>query len=109
MPGADLYMIAMTEEELADEFGWWRYLASHTGKGKQEQLGWVGRNWGVIHPELIRRDAGNRYGLTRRQWFKMRRWLRRLTGYRGAGSGNNSVWFVKPSTIQDLVEMSRRS
>lgn len=107
MPGADRYMIAMTEQGLGDEFGWWRYLASHTGKGKQEQLGWVGRNWGVINPSLRGDDNGEKFGITRRQWFSMRRWLRRLTGYRGAGCGNSSVWYVNPSTIQAMVGLAR--
>lgn len=107
MPGAERHMMEMTEHELGDEFGWWRYLASHTGKGKQEQLGWVGRNWGVINPRLKGTEDGERFGVTRRQWLKMRRWLRRLTGYRGAGSGNSSVWYVKPATIEAMVALAR--
>lgn len=30
-----------------DDTAWYAYLAGHTGKHKQDQLGWIGRQWGV--------------------------------------------------------------
>lgn len=107
MDGADRHAVKFVELEKGDDFGWWRYLASHTGKSKQDQLGWRGRAWGILNPDKLRRIAGDRHGLTRRQWFKMRRWLRRLTRYRGAGAGCRSVWYVRPDTMKTLVDMAR--
>lgn len=109
MPGADVHAVQFDELEKGDDFGWWRYLASHQGKSKQDQLGWKGRNWGTLNEGKIIRHAGESYGLTRRQWFWMRRRLRRLTTYRGAGAGSKSVWYVRPDTMRTLVELAHLS
>ena len=109
MPGADRHAVQFDELQPGDDFGWWRYLASHQGKSKQDQLGWKGRNWGVLNGDKLRRESGERYGLSRSQWLKMRRWLRRLTRYRGAGAGCKSVWYVRPDTMRTLVELAHLS
>lgn len=107
MPGAIEHAVSFSTMEKDDDFGWWRYLASHQGKSKQDQLGWKGRNWGVIHPEKLTSNPGEKYDMTRKQWFWYRRRLRRLTGYRGAGAGCRSVWYVRPDTMRELVTLAR--
>lgn len=109
MPGADVHAVSLDTLEEKDDFGWWRYLASHQGKSKQDQLGWTGRNWGILHPEQLEKNSGDVYGLTRHQWFWLRRRLRKLTSYRGAGAGTKSVWYVRPDTMRTLVHLARLS
>lgn len=106
-PGADKYAVAIDELTQTDDFGWWRYLAAHAGKRKQAQMGWRGRAWGVLNPDILKKNEGEKYGLTQRQWWRMRRWLRRLTTYRGAGSGRKSVWYVNPLTMRDMINLTR--
>lgn len=105
MPGAYEHCVSFDDLEVADDFGWWRYLASHTGKSKQAQMGWVGRNWGVLNEDILSSSKGVPYNLTIKQWFRMRRYLRRLTTFQGAGSGRRSIWYVKPDTIKAMIAL----
>lgn len=107
LPGAVEHAVCLDTLEPGDDFGWWRYIASHAGKSKQDQLGWKGRNWGTLNDHLLRRHGGEKYDLTEKQWYKMRRWLRRLTGYHGAGAGTKSVWYVRPDTQREMVKLAR--
>lgn len=111
VPGALRHAVRIDEVNQHDPFGWWRYLASHTGKAKQAQLGWRGRNWGVLNPELLTSTAGIQYGLTMSQFYRMRRMMRRLLGWRGAnrcGRGARSVWYLSPGQVAMLVEWVKK-
>lgn len=33
--------------------GWFRYVASHSAKHKQSQLGWQGRQWGIFNKQFL--------------------------------------------------------
>ena len=48
-PGADRRAVEIHGRGAKNYISWWRYLASHTAKSKKEQLGWQGRQWGVVN------------------------------------------------------------
>ena len=58
--------------------GWVAYLASHTSKHKKEQLGWLGKQWGVWGQERFQRaEPLDTEGLDGVQLAKLKRGLRR--------------------------------
>jgi hypothetical protein len=64
--------------------GWAVYQALHSGKGKKEQLGWIGKQWGVIGRHLFVRRKPVELQLSLRQYWTFRRIIRRLLVARGA-------------------------
>lgn len=69
---------AVCIEELTGDFRSWRYLVSHMSKGKQSQLGWIGRQWGVCCRNIFLQDSGNEYFLTDFEKKILLRFLKRL-------------------------------
>lgn len=75
------------------------YLCDHTSKHKQEQLGWIGRQWGVINRRLLRSGGELLLTVSEREHIQASRQYRRLqerlrarggayTGVRVTPSGN---------------------
>jgi hypothetical protein len=62
---------------------WLLYVASHDSKHKAEQLGWVGKQWGVVGRSRFERRVSEDYALTWPQRAKFQRLLRRLLKSRG--------------------------
>lgn len=87
-----------------DNMGWWRYLAAHASKSKQAQLGWKGRQWGVLNGKLLDRESPCTLTLSQRAMNKVVRCLRRLTGCRFASGHGNQTWFVHPRTMRRLFK-----
>jgi hypothetical protein len=84
---------------------WWRYLCDHTSKRKQVQLGWKGRQWGVVHRKGFNSLVPDTVSLNLSQWFQFMRLLRRLTKSKvWRGSTGKSVWFSNPDTVRRIVE-----
>lgn len=105
---ADAYIYRGGEEhacvvELLRGADWFKYLACHTSKHKEEQLGWQGRQWGVVRRGLLQ-DVGTSFFLTDRQLFRSLRVVRRLSKCRLLHYGNvgQSVWFLRPDTVSAL-------
>lgn len=91
-----------------DGSGWWRYLCDHTSKSKQAQMGWKGRQWGVVYRKGFREIEPSKTPLTLQQWNHFMRALRRLTRSRvWRGSMGRSVWFSSPETVRRLVDWAR--
>lgn len=90
-----------------DNVGWWRYLAAHASKSKQAQLGWKGRQWGILNGKLLDRETPCTVTLSQRGMNKAARCLRRLTGCRYASSHGTQTWFIRPSTIQRVFEWAK--
>lgn len=91
-----------------DGVGWWRYLCDHASKGKQAQLGWEGRQWGVVYRKGFHEIIPSKIDLTLQQWNRFMRALRRLTRSRvWRGSIGRSVWFSSPATVRRLVDWAR--
>jgi len=64
--------------------GWIAYLCAHMGKCKKVQLGWKGKQWGVINKQLFELVPSYDVELTERGavWFArlLRRWARARYG-----------------------------
>lgn len=93
--------------------GWAAYLAAHTGKHKGVQLGWQGKQWGIINKGLYQRMACAEYTLEAIQatWVArlVRRWVRarygckifaKQTGFTRAMDGA-----VMPSLVSAVMRM----
>jgi len=76
--GAEKYSVKVNYRLEENDIAWWKYLVGHTSKKKKAQLGWKGRQWGVIGRSRILWDRGDRAELTRRQYYAARRVARRL-------------------------------
>lgn len=99
---------------------WWRYLADHSSKRKQEQIGHgIGRHWGIIGRE--------RYGIVRADlqrvsdstFYRVLRALqrlstpvckepaapfgRKLSARLRRGFAGRSVWFTSPEVVKRLI------
>jgi hypothetical protein len=107
--GAYDHSACVDENIGGDDSAWWRYLASHTGKRKQAQSGWQGRQWGVFQPQHLKKGLCSTHGISLKQWHWVKRRLRTLTGYRGAGNGRKTVWYIRPDTITALIAMARQA
>lgn len=94
--------------ELLRGADWFKYLACHSSKHKQEQLGWLGRQWGVVRRGLLV-DTGKVVALRRDQTMKVLRVVRRLARCRLQHYGvvGSSTWFLRPGTVSDLLSWAR--
>ena len=54
------------------------YLCDHTSKHKQDQLGWVGRQWGVVNRHAFKIDSHTVFECSPREWILVRRQYIRL-------------------------------
>lgn len=87
------------------------YLCDHTSKHKDEQLGWQGRQWGVVNRrnfewkddgELI---DGRVWSLTSRQLRRLGKCLRRGDGYAAQPYGDNKCFFgVAQKRLETVLE-----
>lgn len=94
--------------ELLRGADWFKYVACHSSKHKGEQLGWVGRQWGVVNRSMMR-DASVFVPLSRESSIKVLRVVRLLARCRllQYGSVGSSVWYLRPSTISSLLSWAR--
>lgn len=102
LPGADKHAVKFDGLDQRDKMGWWRYLAAHTSKSKQAQLGWMGRQWGKVNGSLLDLDEPIRVKLPQRAGDKVYRCLMKLTGSRYASSHGRQTWFCHPDTVLRL-------
>lgn len=88
-----------------DNVKWFKYLCAHTAKQKIAQLGWRGRQWGVVNKDLFY-DVFNDVELDRPAWFRLVRVLRRVSRCRSRSRGlfGESTWFVAPDTVLQLAK-----
>ena len=59
-----------------------RYLCDHSSKSKQAQLGYKGKQWGILGKRNFLSSFGYTVYLGERRLIVLRRWLRRLTRFR---------------------------
>jgi hypothetical protein len=106
-PGAREHAVRVDSLYEKDPIGWWRYIASHASKAKQSQLGWKGRQWGVMNGGLIGRDKPVLVQLSERALVKASRYLQRLTKSRFVSSHGRQSWFANPVTVQRVFEWAK--
>ena len=102
--GAEAHAVKIDGLDGKDKMGWWRYLAAHTSKAKQSQLGWEGRQWGKMYGRLLDLDEPVTIELPRNLADKVYRGLKRLTRSRYASSHGRQTWFVQPDTVKRLCD-----
>jgi len=93
-------------ESFKDRSRWYRYLSDHASKAKQAQLGWKGRQWGIVGRSRLHAPTPYRHDdLTSKEWSKVLRVLHRLTrSHRRRGSKGHSVWMGNPDTHRRIVD-----
>lgn len=106
-PGAKKHAVKFDGLGAGDRIGWWRYLAAHASKSKQAQLGWQGRQWGVVNRSRLDHEEPISIELPRRAMYRVIRCLRRLTGCRFASGHGKQTWFNLPATSQRLCDWAK--
>lgn len=119
-PGAYKHAVEICEDTTG---AWKRYLQDHATKNKQEQLGAVGRQWGIVgRKHYARAMPLLDVTLSRKEHSRLMRMMRRMMtprvkdpeapfgcklGYQSKrGKRGRSVWFSEPSkqcAIQRMV------
>jgi hypothetical protein len=76
---------------------WIMYISGHISKHKKEQLGWLGRQWGVWCREQFDSCEIREVELTAREYFQFNRacrgWLRSKSKTRKKSRLNSPVWY----------------
>lgn len=89
--------------------GWWRYLCDHESKKKQAQLGWQGRQWGVVGRKHLGIQEAQGEELTVPQTYLFMRALRRLTRSRVyRGMVGRSVWYTDPVVAKKIIAWAKK-
>lgn len=88
---------------LSGDFQSYRYLINHSTKAKQAQLGFVGRQWGVISRTIFRPVQPTTTEIPLNVYYWVLRRLRRLTR-RHINPIALSFWVCNPATVQRLVD-----
>lgn len=93
---------AVDVQQLSGDHRAWRYLVAHMSKGKRDQLGWHGRNWGVCNRKHFADSVPINYQLTEKEYYTLLRWVRRLTRSRVSRRGC-SYWLGNSATVQQML------
>lgn len=101
-PGAFEHAVKIDGLDARDKTGWWRYLAAHASKSKQAQLGWKGRQWGVVNKARLELEDPILLELPRKAMNKVIRCLRKITKCRYASGHGRQTWFVRPESASRL-------
>lgn len=82
----------------ASETGIVGYLADHTSKHKQEQLGWQGRQWGIVNRSKLTFETKTLALVDERQHIQATRQFRRLQNALRTRGGSYTGVRVSPSS-----------
>lgn len=107
VPGAREHALSFDMLKVGDGAGWFKYLACHTSKSKQAQLGWKGRQWGVWGGNRLRSTVQTAR-CTEAQFNKMRRVCKRAARLRRTSGHGENCFFMRPATQQALTEWALR-
>lgn len=92
-----------------DSHRWYAYLVAHSSKHKASQLGWKGRQWGVVARARFSKSVPVlEVALTDRQRWSLQRLLRRMLGYRGRKARAMKRWggwcrIVSPERLRPVL------
>lgn len=91
---------------------WAAYIAAHAGKHKGAQLGWLGKQWGVIGKARFRRLPGISVELSAKEatWFArfVRRWIRARYGFAVFARDRGFTRLMDGSALPHLAASARR-
>jgi hypothetical protein len=97
-PGAAEHAVKISGLGAGSRTGLYRYIASHTSKSKQAQLGWKGRQWGFVNKRLLAPGNPVLIDLVAKGMDKVIRGLRKVTGCPYASTHGRQTWFDDQST-----------
>jgi len=83
--------------------GWYAYLVAHACKKKAEQLGWKGKQWGIVGQKFLLRINPERYDLDYNQRMYFQRTLRKLI----VKSGNHCKTFPQHAGYSRIIDTAR--
>lgn len=66
------------DTRIIENHGWLVYIALHHGKHKGAQLGWEGKQWGVVGGEMFKRRAALTWQMTDGERYRFQRIMRRV-------------------------------
>ncbi len=107
------------DDDIEDDICAYRYLCAHASKHKKEQLGWQGRQWGVIGGRNIRYQQGEGVRLSDSEWVYLTRTLRRLCSHtrekkgvpfgkvKRVGRTLGAVCFADKKTIERIIDYAK--
>lgn len=72
------YGVKVDDLSMRDSSGVIGYLCDHTSKHKQDQLGFTGRQWGIVNRSAFKADASTVFECSPREWILIRRQYIRL-------------------------------
>ena len=101
-PGACEHAVRIDSIGSENDMGWWRYLAAHASKSKQAQLGWKGRQWGIINGRLLDRATPILIKLPKKTEAKLFRYMPKLSRCRFASPHGKQTWFGRPPNVLRL-------
>lgn len=81
---ADGFLVYCYATQKVDSVGWFRYVLAHSAKHKQEQIGWQGRQWGVMCKSFFRPVVPLQYHISSDECVYLLRCLRRRLRVRGS-------------------------
>lgn len=89
----------------SDFYRWFRYLCSHACKVKQVQLGYQGKQWGIVNRNCFKPCDFIDYDLSDKEFYTLLRWIRKLTKCRTKRFlYGRSDLFVNPQTIKQMIK-----
>ena len=97
-PGAAEHAVKISGLGAGSRTGLYRYIASHTSKSKQAQLGWKGRQWGFVNKRLLAPGNPVLIDLVTKGMDKVIRGLQKVTGCPYASTHGRQTWFDDQST-----------
>lgn len=83
---------------------WFKYLACHSSKHKTTQLGWEGRQWGVIGRDMISFTSDSDFELDDFLAVRLCRCIRRMTRYNVTKDNLGSyLVFCSPCLVRRII------
>lgn len=99
---------AVDIQKLDGDYRSYRYLISHMSKSKQAQLGYTGRNWGVVNRSAFKSVVPEKEQIPDRVYSMILRWLRRLTRRKINVYSGCSHWVTSPTTFRRLLDYAKQ-
>ncbi len=90
-----------------DEAGWAVYMGLHDGKHKAEQLGWIGKQWGIWNRGKFVQRAPVIFDLSTREHGAFLRFLRRLEAGNRRKAASDAWAFLTESSCMDSEILTR--
>jgi len=117
VPGAWLHAVRGSQLKTMNALEWLRYCAAHSSKHKVEQLGWLGKQWGVVNRGLFSDRPAKVEKLQYGPAMKLKRWvsawvqskIKESNKFRFRGIGIRGWSRIMDPVLYDRLEMLAKS